>query len=579
MLKNILRNSFIIIPALIVVTLFINSCKESTTEPTIDSPTTVTLTGQVVDKTSGAFLDSAYIMVKSDTEEKVGMTDNQGKYQIDIKVFNSKNVVITATKNGYKSDSTSVVANSSVNSVALLKLEPLSAVIGPTGSPASISLFSQTSTFIGVKESGSPETVDLVFEVKDSTGKNVNPSWNVNVNFIFGAHPDGGEFLIPSAKANEFGQVLTTLTSGTKSGVVQVIAEINQNGKIIRSRPVVITIYGGLPNVDHFSISINRPDSTGYVYGSSNNVTAYVGDRYGNPVRTGTPVYFTTNSGIIAASGLTDATGKCAVSIVWVDPRPTNNSATITASTADENNNTIFSTVTVLFSSPTAPVPSGDPSSISLLSQTTSFIGVKESGSPETVKLVFEIKDSTGQNIDLTKSVDVNFTFGAHPGGGETLTPTAKSNELGQVTTTLTSGTKSGVVQIIAEINYNGKIIRSRPVAITIYGGLPNAEHFSIKVEYPKPDSTYEFGSKSTVTAYVGDKYGNPVRPGTSVYFTTTSGIIGGSGFTDVNGECKVTITWVDPKPVNNSATITASTGDENNNNIYTSQTIVFKSN
>lgn len=98
MLKNILRNSFIIIPALIVVTLFINSCKESTTEPTIDSPTTVTLTGQVVDKTSGAFLDSAYIMVKSDTEEKVGMTDNQGKYQIDIKVFNSKNVVITLQK-------------------------------------------------------------------------------------------------------------------------------------------------------------------------------------------------------------------------------------------------------------------------------------------------------------------------------------------------------------------------------------------------------------------------------------------------------------------------------------------------
>lgn len=578
MYKSNLLNPFLIIPALLIVMLFVNSCKESVTEPAIDTPTTVTLSGQVIDKVSGALLDSAYIMVKSDTEEKVGVTDNQGKYQIDVKVFNNKNVVVTAMKSGYLSDSTSVNATASINSVSILKLEPLSVVVGPTGSPASISLFSQTSTSIGVKESGSPETVDLIFEIKDSTGKNINPNWNVTANFIFGAHPNGGETLTSTAKVNDYGQVLTTLTSGTKSGVVQVIAEVNYNGNIIRSRPVVITIYGGLPNVEHFSTSINRPDSVSYVYGSTNSVTAYVGDRYGNPVRTGTPVYFTTNSGIIAASGLTDVLGKCSVTIVWVDPKPINNTAIITASTADENNSTIFSTITVLFSTPTNPVPSGDPSSISLLSQTANSIGVKESGSSETVQLVFVIKDANGKNIDLSKAVDVNFSFGAHPDGGETLTPTSRSNEFGQVTTTLTSGTKAGAVQVIAEIDYNGTILRSKPVAISIYGGLPDANHFSIDVDIANPDSAeYSFGSKNNVTAYVGDKYGNPVRPGTPVYFTTNSGIISGSGFTDINGECKATITWVDPQPVNKLATITASTGDENNNTIYTSKIITFK--
>ena len=41
---------------------------------------------------------------------------------------------------------------------------------------------------------------------------------------------------------------------------------------------------------------------------------------------------------------------------------------------------------------------------------------------------------------------------------------------------------------------------------------------------------------------YVGDKYSNPVRPGTSVYFETTHGIIEGSDLTDSLGRATVTL-------------------------------------
>lgn len=456
MYKSNLLNPFLIIPALLIVMLFVNSCKESVTEPAIDTLTTVTLSGQVIDKVSGALLDSAYIMVKSDTEEKVGVTDNQGKYQIDVKVFNNKNVVVTAMKSGYLSDSTSVNATASINSVSILKLEPLSVVVGPTGSPASITLFSQTSTSIGVKESGSPETVDLIFEIKDSTGKNINPNWNVTANFIFGAHPDGGEFLLPSAKVNNFGQVLTTLTSGTKSGVVQVIAEVNYNGKIIRSRPVAIAIYGGLPNVDHFSIAFGKLNFPGYnISGLTNSVTAYVGDRYANPVRPGTIVYFTSTGGIIEGSASTNNIGIGTVNLVSADPRPTHQEfgpgfATVTASTGDENNNTISSSGVVLFSG--YPVLSINPSTFeipNLGSQSFDITVSDQNNNPlsggTTIAIKIDGKDMRTYDKTSITLPDTQDKFWTH--FEFTVADTNKTDELRRVSVTISVNGPNGNIQ------------------------------------------------------------------------------------------------------------------------------------
>ena len=192
----------------------------------------------------------------------------------------------------------------------------------------------------------------------------------------------------------------------------------------------------------------------------------------------------------------------------------------------------------------------GEPASIFIVEQTLDAIGVTESGSPETAKITFEVQDSSGISIDLDHAVYVNFRFGASPGGGEILAPgTIKTNDVGQVTVNLTSGTISGPVQIIAEINYKGDKIISKPVNIAIHGGLPDLAHFSIgtdQINYPYYNI---LAGKVEVTALVGDKYTNPVKPNTVVYFSSDAAVVQGSGLTGLLGATTVSLLSGNPLP------------------------------
>ncbi len=225
---------------------------------------------------------------------------------------------------------------------------------------------------------------------------------------------------------------------------------------------------------------------------------------------------------------------------------------------------------------------SGDPVSIFLLSQTASTIGVKGSGAPEIANLVFQVVDSSGAAIDLAHSVNVKFQIATSPGGGVVISPTVvQTNNLGQATVNITSGTKAGVVQIIAEIDLPKIILKTTPVSVTINGGLPDLAHFSIipsVLNFPGFDI---FGQQMIVGVSVGDKYSNPVRPKTSVYFSTTGGIIEASTQTDSKGLGTVTLISGNPRPNDpilgpGFATVTATTADENFNQISRSAIVLF---
>ena len=225
--------------------------------------------------------------------------------------------------------------------------------------------------------------------------------------------------------------------------------------------------------------------------------------------------------------------------------------------------------------------PSGDPVSIFLSSITSTTIGVKESGSPETTQLSFVVIDSAGIPIDLDHSVVVNFRLGSGPGGGEFLSPYSyPTNNLGSATVSLTSGTKAGAVQIIAEVDLGSELITSLPVGVTIHGGLPDYDHFSIAPVLVNFPGYNIFGLIDEIVAFVGDKYANPVRPETAVYFTTTGGIIVGSTLTDEQGIGSANLISAEPRPFHQTlgagfATITASTVDENST-IISKETIVL---
>ncbi len=220
---------------------------------------------------------------------------------------------------------------------------------------------------------------------------------------------------------------------------------------------------------------------------------------------------------------------------------------------------------------------SGRAWSILLLDQSSEAIGVRESGSTEVASLTFMVADSVGRPVVLDNSALIRFEFGGRPGGGESLAPAeSPTDNNGQATVTLSSGTKAGHVQVIASTTVAGRVIRSQPVALSIHGGLPDQAHFSIGPSVFNFPGLNVYGLENEMSVIVGDQYANPVRPGTSVYFTTTHGVIEGSTATDARGQGSVTLLSANPLPDDGIGVITATTSDRNQAQVIGRTPVIF---
>ena len=244
--------------------------------------------------------------------------------------------------------------------------------------------------------------------------------------------------------------------------------------------------------------------------------------------------------------------------------------------------NTVSNLAMELIPTSSTPLPSGEAASIILFGVNPNSIGVRESGSPEVAEIAFQVQDSSGIPVDLQHSVEVQFILGSSPGGEEFISPnTAQTSNNGLAKTSLFSGTVSGVVQLVGEVRIGSQTLRSQPVAVVIHGGLPDSTHFSLAVEKLNFAGYDIYGLLDRMTAYVGDMYGNPVKPQTAVYFTTTGGLIEGSAFTDDIGQASVSLISASPKPNHpvygpGFATITARTADIRQQQIETYAIVLF---
>jgi len=203
----------------------------------------------------------------------------------------------------------------------------------------------------------------------------------------------------------------------------------------------------------------------------------------------------------------------------------------------------------------------GRPTNITLATQSAETIRVQESGGNEVAQLTFQVVDSTGTPIGIDQAVEVDFRFGKQPGDASLTPETVTTDGEGRATVNVASGTTAGIVQVVAETEKaDGTVITSKPVRLTINGGLPNKCHFTVGPDQFNFPGLVTFGLTNTITVIVGDKFGNPVVPGTSVFFSTNAGIIGGSTETDEEGMGTVTLTSADPLPTDGVATIRAET-------------------
>jgi len=225
---------------------------------------------------------------------------------------------------------------------------------------------------------------------------------------------------------------------------------------------------------------------------------------------------------------------------------------------------------------------SGDGSHIEVAGSHPTHVYVTQSGLQETALIEFEVTDNQGRLLDKEHRVVVNFSVLNGPGGGEYVSPDTMTTRNGKCYTVLNSGTIAGPVQLEASFTVSGNTIRAVPIRMAIYGGLPDDQHFSVAIDQANIAGRVHSGILDSVTAFVGDKYSNPVAPGTAVYFSTDYGIVEGAAVTDELGRASVRFMSAAPLPpvpaISSLATITAWTyGDTLGfNSIYESTTVLL---
>lgn len=366
------------------------------------------------------------VLVRSNAFAETAVTDENGEYSLEAQLDDTVAVlvVLSFTKNGFQETTLTVAVRNGQNTpLPDVEIEETGGTSGESGPASNVVLLTVQRPKVFVKRSGGNETTDLTFEVRDNNGVPIDLDHQATVFFRIISGPGGEEFVSPdSALTSNSGRATTTLNSGTVAGTVQIIAEVV--GTSIQSEPVPIAINGWLPDQDHFGLGVERINFAGIkTFGLENQMTAFVGDKFSNPVPPGTAVQFFSTGGIIQGSSTTDSLGTASVTLLSAAPAPPginfsqlrilnpNNLppyfaergyALITAQTQDENHQQIYAENVVLFSGTTV---------IADVNPTTFDLGPDES-----VTIDFRVSDENRNPLVQGTLVQVSVNNGSVTG-------------------------------------------------------------------------------------------------------------------------------------------------------------------
>ncbi|MBI4546759.1 MAG: Ig-like domain-containing protein [Ignavibacteriae bacterium] len=290
--------------------------------------------GNVFDAQSGQPIFSATVILTSSLLIDSTFTAGDGSYSfsLDLQGLSSLGGTLRVSKSGYRSRDINFSANAGSTGYydVFLDRDTSTGVIrdtSGTGLAHSIALISATPREISVYGVGGAETSILIWEVRDSLGFPIDIDHRDTVFFeLVGTPVLGGAYISPAwALTNAAGRVATTVNSGTVSGVLQFIAKLRResDGATLQSTPVLVTVHAGLPAQSHFTIGATQLNFAGYDWlGRTNTITVQVGDKYSNPVKLNTAVYFNTTGGVVTASGFTDASSHASATLYSGNPLP-----------------------------------------------------------------------------------------------------------------------------------------------------------------------------------------------------------------------------------------------------------------
>ncbi|MFH1276762.1 MAG: invasin domain 3-containing protein [Candidatus Eisenbacteria bacterium] len=293
-----------------------------------------------------------------------------------------------------------------------------------SGPPTAILLDSLNHEEIRIQGTGYPEAATMVFRVYDANGVPIGPGTPAAITFDLAAMTDGGgEYLYPAADTtDEWGRVRTTLNSGTRPGVTETIARIAN--PFIESQLVPVAIHGFLPDPAHLDLAADTLNIPGLIYdGWENPITAFVFDRFTNPVPAGTAVYFSVSHGGIEGSAVTDSLGRATVTLVTLRPRPADGFMYIVAQTADSLGHAIRDTTWILWSGNTIPI-TVDPESFAIADGGSQYFTYHVSdfnGNPLTQHTTVAVSATSGTlagdiDFDLPDAIGGTTDFGFYLG-------------------------------------------------------------------------------------------------------------------------------------------------------------------
>ncbi len=242
--------------------------------------------------------------------------------------------------------------------------------------------------------------------------------------------------------------------------------------------------------------------------GGTTTITATVTGIDSNPIADGTVVLFTTTAGTITGSVPT-VSGNA---IATFNAASSGGVVAITSTAGDVVSNPLSLTVA-----------SGSVASIVIKNIAPARLGLAGSGSNEVGTVIFSVKDGGGNVV--SDGTNVEFALNSPTGGGEALSATSASTVGGDVSVALTSGTVPGVATVTAS-TFNGTATISTEARVTMGYGKADQLHVSIAAEILNVPGNVEFGIENTLTAYVADRYSNPVPAETPVFFASECGIV-----------------------------------------------------
>lgn len=258
----------------------------------------------------------------------VAATDGSGLSRIQFVAGpTAESALVRAYVGCPQTDPCTTVINTQTNSEALLPFEGdeetvvKDVIVNVTPSTGFTVAFDPAPIVIGVRGTGN-DTATVSVEVRDKYGNLVEEQSTVRFTFKVSG---GGETLNPTETQTLGGTATTTVRAGTTPGTLQLVAEVVLPNDTISATARNIVVQSGPPATDHFGIARTPVNIAGFIaYGLEVSVTAYVGDRYGNPAAAGTSVFFATEAGVIEGGGeqVLSSTGDAGVTHISAAPRP-----------------------------------------------------------------------------------------------------------------------------------------------------------------------------------------------------------------------------------------------------------------